>query len=148
MKWMSSFFLCLAYVDLNPIRANIAKTPETSEHTSVKKRIEDIRTLKVSRLYPFVGNPREPMPEGLPFNLKDYLELVDWTGRIIREDKRGAIDNHLPPILDRLNIEPKHWLYLTQNFESRLKNLVGSAYSFKKHLHRFKRSRMTEVIQC
>ena len=27
--------------------------------------------------------------EGLPFNLIDYLELVDWTGRIILEDKRG-----------------------------------------------------------
>ena len=139
---------CMAYVDLNPIRAKIANTPETSENTSVKKRIDDLRTSKPNTLYPFVGNPREPMPEGLPFHLMDYLELVDWTGRIIREDKRGAIDNHLPPILDRLNIEPKHWLYLTRNFESRFKNLVGSAYSFQKHLQHFNRSRMTEVIQC
>ena len=88
------------------------------------------------------------MPEGLPFQFKDYLELVDRTGRIIREDKRGAIDSHLPPILDRLNIDPKHWLYLTKNFESRFKHIVGSAYSFKKFLRHFNRSRMTEVIQC
>ena len=72
------------------------------------------------------------MPKGLPFRLTDYLELVDWTGRVIREDKRGAIDADLRPILERLGIEIKHWLFLTQNFESRFKSLVGGAYQLKR----------------
>ena len=63
--------------------------------------------------------------------LTDYLELVDWTGRVLRTDKRGAIPNDLPPLLERLTIEPKHWLYMTQHFESRFKQFVGTAYRLK-----------------
>src|SRR5690554_5259535 len=82
-------------------------------------------------LMPFVGNPREPMPSGLPFRLHDYIGLIDWSGRIIREGKRGAISVNLPPILDRLAIEPKHWLFMVTKFESQFKSLVGCAHRLK-----------------
>lgn len=55
---------------------------------------------------PFVGNPRQKRPKGLPFRLADYLELVDWTGRILRNDKRGAISGGLRPLVERLQIDP------------------------------------------
>jgi len=71
------------------------------------------------------------MPKGLPFRLTDYLELVDWTGRILREDKRGVIPENTPPILNRLHFESRHWLYLTQHFESLFKGLVGSVNKLK-----------------
>ena len=45
----------------------------------------------------------------IPYTLRDYLALVDWSGRLIREDKRGAIDSGLPPILKRLGIESESW---------------------------------------
>ena len=45
----------------------------------------------------------------IPYSYHDYLHLVDWTGRVLREDKRGAIDNNLPPILVRLGIDPQYW---------------------------------------
>jgi REP element-mobilizing transposase RayT len=130
---------CMAYVDLNPIRARMAMTPETSDHTSVKRRIEQALATQLpnrvdqqpANLMPFAGNPREPMPKGLPFRLTDYLELVDWSGRIIREDKRGAIPENIPEILNRLNMDASNWLYLTQNFESPFKHLVGAAHNIR-----------------
>ena len=30
------------YIDLNPVAAQVAKTPEASEHTSIKRRLEDV----------------------------------------------------------------------------------------------------------
>jgi REP element-mobilizing transposase RayT len=128
---------CMAYVDLNPIRANMATSPETSAHTSIHRRIEAARPTPLTTqpdqqnnaLLPFVGYPRNDMPKGLPFRLTDYLELVDCSGRIIREGKRGHIPAELPNILQRLElaIDARHWVYMTQHFERPFKHLVGAA---------------------
>ena len=119
---------CMAYVDLNPVRAKMAATPEDSEYTSIRLRVAQAKNKKQQPtiLYPFVGNPRQPMPEGLPFKLADYLELVDWTGRAIRANKRGAINTSLPPILSRLAIPTAEWLTLTTQFEQRVSTFAGS----------------------
>ena len=55
----------------------------------------------------------------------DYIDLVDWTGRIIRDDKRGAINSNLPPILERLNIDINAWLLQTQHFEQHYQALFS-----------------------
>ncbi len=130
---------CLAYVDLNPVRANLAATPETSSHTSAQKRVQSVQKTPKEQpepyqpktLMPFVGNPRQNMPHGLPFKLEDYLELLDWTGRILRDDKRGAIDQKLPPILNRLNIKPENWIDSSRYFESSFKPFAGTTENIK-----------------
>ena len=58
--------------------------------------------------------------------------LVDWSGRIMREDKRGYIPDHLPTILQRLDMDARYWLYLTKNFEQPFKSLVGAAHHVRK----------------
>ena len=122
---------CMAYVDLNPIRAEMANTPETSEHTSIKERIEpkfnvseavknqgiDNFELPIKPLLDFDDSVVKTEQTGIPFTLSDYLQLVDWTGRAIRDDNRGHIHNHRPPILFRLNIPTKDWLVNSQQFE-------------------------------
>ena len=89
----------MAYVDLNPVRAAIAETPEASDYTSIQQRSNAVRRCD-----------EKPRPSLLPlgdagnadaaeddtvcrFRLMDYLELVDSTGRAVRGDKRGAISH-------------------------------------------------------
>jgi len=121
----SAVLACLAYVDINPVRAAVAETPEDSDYTSIQRRIRTLQAASESsvdaenveqdmvpaptqppELFPFVGGVRKGMPEGLPFYLADYLELVNWNGRAVREDKHGAIAEDLPPILERIGITP------------------------------------------
>jgi len=120
---------CLVYVDLNPVRAAIAEPPEGSDYTSIQQRIRTLQGASESsaggekaepdiapaptqppELYPFVGGVREGGREKLPFHLADYLELVSWTGWAVRDDKRAAIAEDLPPILERIRITRAAWL--------------------------------------
>ena len=129
---------CMAYVDLNPVRAKIAKTPETSEYTSAKKRINyiknhhnskdrDVLDAQPSNLFPFLSNTQnEKSADGLPFHLEDYLALLDWTGRALSEGKHGTIPANCPPILDRLQIQSKDWLLMSNHFESRFRRFAGT----------------------
>jgi REP element-mobilizing transposase RayT len=128
---------CMAYVDLNPIRTKIAKTPETSKHTSIKKRLESIKqNTPTHSLMPFVGNEKQDMPKGIAFSLKDYCEIVDITGKIIRHDKAGHIDEQQQPILKRLGLSDEQWLTLTTEFEKHFCYAVGAEQlmnQFKEH---------------
>ncbi len=148
---------CMAYVDLNPIRAKQATTPESSRMTSVSDRVD---ARQVSRIAAGVQarTPTnvEPTPsvavpgpqDGLwiapiercapgsdaaqalapcPISLDTYLELVDQTGRIVRSGKRGAIPAELAPILARLEIDAEHWIDAMMNRGRFLGSAIGSA---------------------
>ena len=149
---------CMAYVDLNPIRAEMAATPEESDFTSIQERIFDhakrVRKpsrqqkalvkkikrelvdqcdpdLKQARLKPLNGSSFASLSEGVPFTRQDYFELVDWTGRSLREDKRGAIDEQLPPILQRLGIKPENWIDSVSHFQKHFFDAAGALSSLE-----------------
>lgn len=109
---------CMVYIDLNPVRAGLSRTPEESDFTSVQQRIREYQGKAMKqgsprpRLLP-LGSDHEAVCPGqgpLAFRLADYLMLVDWTGRAMRTDKAGAIAESTPPILERLQLERSRWL--------------------------------------
>ena len=125
----------MAYVELNQVRARMAGTPEESEFTSIKERIqpqfdlaaaikqqtslESLRyfDLPLKPLVKFEGDLKLGEQLGILFGAVDYLQLVDVTGKIIRSGKKGFISSKLPPILERLHLDAEAWLIRTQSFE-------------------------------
>ncbi len=136
LKTEEALLSCMAYVDLNPVRAGMATSPETSRYTSIQERTNpsfdinqaindqrqcgDLMDFKtpIKPLLHFEGDQKNEWQAGIPFTFRDYLELVDWTGRIIRTDKRSYVDIALPPILHRLQISPRQWHLNTTQFEA------------------------------
>jgi len=136
LKSEEALLSCMAYVDLNPVRAGIADTPEHSEHTSIRERLQPEFNLRqaivgqtergdlldftsaLKPLLPFENRLTNELQKGILFSFEEYLALVDWTGRIIRSDKRGHIDDTLPPILDRLQITAGQWRINVTQFEA------------------------------
>ncbi len=140
----------MVYVDLNPVRAGITKTPEESEFTSIYERIQHIaKQLKINKpksikqlkrekadVYNSLAQPKFLVPftniatnhsHAIDFKLIDYLELVDYTGRVIRDDKEaGSIPEHLAPILTRLQFESMNWISLVKNLSKSFAHAVGS----------------------
>lgn len=122
----TSLAACMAYVDLNPIRASIAKTPETSEHTSIQQRILAAKThQQPKKLLPFVGNPQENMPDGLPYRLEDYLQMVDLSGRVLHPHKRGKINETTHPILLRVDLSITDWQAMVCGIETDFNSAIS-----------------------
>ena len=102
----------MAYVDLNPIRAAMAKTPEESDYTSIQERL----TKKSTNLLNLGFDENN-----IDFTLADYVDLVDSTGRLIVTGKKGFIEDTLPPILERLGVDGINWIDELNQFKSKCK---------------------------
>jgi len=121
---------CMAYVDLNPIRAAIAKTPEQSDFTSIQERILHPQD---SALRPFTEQGNDDV--GIPFGLKDYLELVDWAGRAIKHNKKGYIPAHTPPLLTRLHMDATPVLKYLSKMEKQSFGVLGPVSLLRAFAH-------------
>lgn len=131
----------MAYVDLNPIRSGIAATPENSEFTSIYERMHTL--VARSERAPMANrNPHVPLrafrtsgqtDNTIPYRLEDYLELVDWTGSVLRADKRGSIHAGLPPILERFAIDAEAWQLAMRPRGNVFGRAIGSLNSLRLH---------------
>ena len=120
---------CMSYVDLNPIRAGMAENLETSVHTSAVQRIESLRANPATAQWPLSPINSVTSTDALPITTAAYLDLIDWTARLTRGDKRGRIDASEPPILRKLGLSEQQWHQQTLGTETRYWRAIGSARS-------------------
>ena len=142
---------CMAYVDLNPVRAKMADSLEESEFTSVYDRLVSARAQERLERLGRVDNPTQAQkreisreearktqadwlqdlgsPES-PFLGVDeeyYLSLVEWTGRHLRKDKPGYLPAHLQTVLDRFDLDAEAWARNVAAYGSLFHRIAGKA---------------------
>jgi len=109
---------------------------QMNDNSIVNKKIKSMGSAVIAKqpthLMPFspelnaINTPvLSKLPATLPFHLLDYLELVDTTGRILRENKRGYISDNIKPILQGLNLTSEGWLMMVNHLESDFGHAVG-----------------------
>ena len=159
MLWQSRFksqallderalLTCMAYVDLNPIRAGMAKSLEESDYTAVQARIKATQGSRSPLpLVPFEDEPQTNQT-ALPYYLRNYLELVDWTGRAVRKDKHGAIPADVEPILDRLGFDESTWLEGIKLFDQPMFRFIGPANMIRQVAKANQRSWYRGITAC
>ena len=92
------------------------------------------------------GNPLDPQKSDsgvrasdrgfLPLSVREYLKLLDWTGRQGRQDKRGKIPPNLAPLLARLRIDAGMWCDLVWNFKRYFRSSAGRPQSLRDEAQR------------
>ena len=108
LKDEKALYAAMAYVDLNPVRAGISKRIEDQRYTSVRKRIKQAR--KEPKV---LGEVLKPMISSistsvLNFKLRDYLELIEWTGNQVRDGK-STKNKTVPHMVKKLASDAARW---------------------------------------
>jgi putative transposase len=124
---------CMAYVDLNPVRAGVAKSLEASDFTSIQERLEAAGepapsgrgTRRATGLAPFTDQAPSSRSR-LPMLFADYVELLEWTGRSVRRGT-GTLRGAPPALLAELNIDTSAWLRMMSAGGLRNLAMLGTA---------------------
>ncbi len=89
------------YVDLNPIRANMADSLESSAFTSIQKRIEEINKKIetgpsfLAKFYATLTSLRTETPS-LAIDPRDYIDICAWKASLILAERNKTNTENLP----------------------------------------------------
>ena len=73
---------------------------------------------------------------------------MDDTGRIIRDDKRGAIQPRTANILNSINIPLDSWLKVTLEFKHLFTGPVGTLQDVSRYCQRLGMKRVAKASSC
>ena len=139
---------CMAYVDLNPMRAGVATRLCACDFTSIQQRLQPPAVREVGlvdfdsgaaggrarqpALRPFVALTGAGGAGVLPLELPAYIELLSATGAALWGVEASA---QLPEasrgVLERLGIQSEHWLECMRHYHRRFFAMVGAVHSIE-----------------
>jgi len=139
----AAVFSCMAYVDLNPVRARITGKLDQSNHTSIKKRLSEVQQidsadvqLKSNQAITAISN--QVISKPLSISTKNYIALVEWTGKNIIYPNKAAMPKNIQCSLKSLNLQHHHWLKQLENFEQHYCHVVGPVELIKEKAKQLK----------
>lgn len=127
LKDEAALLACMAYVDLNPVRAGMTDDPISSDFTSIQDRIKRKAGIRssdtVPRLMPF-SNPvsRRDSSAYIPFTYQDYVQLVRWYGR--RRQGNGKVVEEAPVLLKKVRLTVRQWELLSREIQKESSTLL------------------------
>jgi REP element-mobilizing transposase RayT len=124
---------CMAYVDLNPIRAGLCDQLIDSDFTTIQRRLRALEgedSADQRTLAPMAGEDSHAGPD---LSERAYIELVDWTGSIARPDKRGVLARQAPVEVASIRGSPHWWQRSALDIEAAFGCAVGSPLHLKAH---------------
>ncbi|MCL1126526.1 transposase [Shewanella surugensis] len=135
---------CIMYVDLAPIREQLAQSLENIYLSSIQLRVAAFKQAQKeaqiydvegdflaiaqqpSTLLPFDHMTRSGKQIHLPFHLFDYIELIKWTHKGIIENNVPSNQHNTPKLLTRLTINKKDWINTCRHFSQHYSHAIGS----------------------
>jgi len=171
----AALLTCMAYVDLNPVRAGLASSLEASDFTSIQQRLfraaqkkrskqknreeksktqtnqESTSHTKTGRrtpkLMPFSRKQSENdfSNDRLPVCFSDYVELVRCTGEIIRHGKKGVLSPSSTRLLTQAGIASEQWAETVTTFHQGFSNMVGQTHRIDAQCKRLGQSKTKGV---
>lgn len=154
----AALLACMAYVELNPIRAGEVDRPEYCDFSSIKDRIIAYKARRKQQLAKDYVKAMDSDVEGrrmMQWALREskqdqwlcpleeifegwngysggiseehFLELVDWTGRKMRDQDAGHIPAHLAQILERMEVDLDNWVRAVEGYGGLFHVIAGKA---------------------
>jgi len=132
----AAILTAMTYVDLNPVRAKIAGSIEDSVYTGgydrlnlqeevQKSLLEQSCELKFSSPVPLVNldGPESPFTR---LGERDYLLILDATGRELHKEKPGFIGDEVRTLIEALGLDPDEWLRTVALYNTRFGCVVAA----------------------
>ena len=162
--------LCGLYVDLNPLKAGEATSPETARYSSAYQRIlarqqapdapdradgwlaelslRDGPEEDLTKVYSSRTGRRASDLGVLSISWDNYYQLLAWTWQEMRSGHRSTVPQDLQAVLDQLQVQADTWVDSIRDYEETFGHAVGGAAGLAAVAERMQRRCLRGAPAC